>query len=103
MKPIIISVPILLLALASSTAFAQDRTINGHSIPADMSSAVEERCAELHTLQGTTGTQTPETAVPESSEADATHTAQSDNAEGDLDISSITLEQCVEGGFTANN
>jgi len=84
----------LLFTAVSSGAFAQDRTIDGKAIPEDQLAAVEDLCAELQVQQGTTGTQQPETSMDK-----ATEQQLKSNATGELDLSSITLEQCIAGGF----
>ena len=90
----------LLLTVTPLTVVAQDRTIDGKAIPEGQAAAVEERCTELQHQQGTTGSQQPETSM------DSTQEKKTESATGEpgaLDISSITLEQCIAGGFTAGS
>jgi TolA-binding protein len=98
MKTIFVSTAVLLFAAAPLAAAAQDRTIEGRAIPQEKAGAIEDRCAELLTLQGDTGTQTPETALAETTENQSNQQANG-SANGEIDISAITLEQCQEGGF----
>jgi hypothetical protein len=86
----------LLFAMVSFGASAQDRTIDGKAVPASQAAAVEALCKELQLQQGTTGTQEPETSMDENTEQQL---KAETGAEGDLDLSTITLEQCVAGGF----
>ena len=90
----------VLLTAAPSTVFAQARTIDGKAIPEGQAAAVEERCTELQHQQGTTGSQQPETSMDSSQEQ---RTAAAAGEAGALDVSSITLEQCIAGGFTAGS
>lgn len=80
----------------SSGALAQDRTIDGKAVPDDQLAAVEKLCAELQLQQGATGTQEPETSMDQTTEQKLKADA---GATGELDLSSITLAQCVAGGF----
>ncbi|CAN7657198.1 hypothetical protein LJR016_005169 [Devosia sp. LjRoot16] len=80
----------------SSGASAQDRTIEGKPVPDDQVAAVEKLCAELQLQQGATGTQEPETSMDQTTEDKLKSDAE---VAGELDLSSITLEQCVTGGF----
>lgn len=86
----------LLLATLSFGASAQDRTIDGRAVPEGQAAAVQDRCTELQLQQGTTGTQEPETSM------DKTTTEQlkpDAGAATEFDLNSITLEQCIAGGF----
>jgi hypothetical protein len=94
MKTLSIPIAALVFAAVPLAAVAQDRTIDGRAVPQDQAGAIEDRCAELLTLQGDTGTQTPETAL-----AETTEKAAASGSEGNIDVSAITLEQCREGGF----
>ena len=82
------------------TVVAQDRTIDGKPIPEGQAAAVEERCTELQHLQGPTGSQQPETSMDSAQEK---KTEAAAGEAGELDVSSITLEQCIAGGFTAGS
>ena len=85
----------LVFATLSFGASAQDRTINGRAVPEGQMTAVKDRCAELQLQQGTTGTQEPETSMDKTTEEQL----KPDAGAGELDLSSITLEQCIAGGF----
>ncbi len=85
-----------LFATVSFEALAQDRTIDGKAVPESQAAAVEKLCAELQLQQGATGTQEPETSIDTTTKEQLTPNAE---APGELDLSTITLEQCVAGGF----
>lgn len=85
----------LMLTANPLAAVAQDKTIGGAAVPEGQLGAVEERCTELQHQQGTTGSQQPETSM----DSTAKQKAAAGGA-GTLDLSTITLEQCVAGGFT---
>lgn len=88
----------LLFVAASFGASAQDRTINGQAVPESQVAAVDKLCTELQLQQGTTGTQEPETSMDKKTQEQL---APASGAAGELDLSSITLEQCIAGGFVA--
>ena len=90
----------LLFATVSFGVSAQDRTIDSKPVPESQVAAVEALCAELQLQQGTTGTQEPETSMDENTHKQL---APDPGAAGELDLSSITLEQCIAGGFVAKN
>jgi hypothetical protein len=95
MKHIHLAVAALLVLSAPSAALAQDRTIGGKSIPADQMAAVQDRCTELQAQQGTTGTQKPETSLdPQQAQG-----AMGAGGNISLDVSKITLQECIDGGF----
>lgn len=87
----------LMLTANPLAAVAQDKTIGGAAVPEGQLGAVEERCTELQHQQGTTGSQQPETSMDSTAEQKAEAAA---GGAGTLDLSAITLEQCIAGGFT---
>ena len=96
----------LLLALVPATAMAQDMTINGAEVPQAQQAEVQEWCDELVAQQGATGTQTPESTMTETPDAEASTatsatSTESDNAPVALDVQTITLDMCQQGGFAA--
>jgi len=99
MKTTFVSVAALLFAASPLAAVAQDRTIDGRAIAQEQAGAIEDRCIELQTLQGDTGTQTPETALTETTESQSDQQSDDSASEDNFDVSAITLEQCQEGGF----
>jgi hypothetical protein len=99
MKPITATLTGLLFTMAPLSAFAQNHTINGQAITGGEIAAVGDRCSELQAQQGTTGTQEPETTIDDTN-GDQTAEDHLFSADGSVDVDSITLEQCVAGGFT---
>lgn len=85
-----------LFATVSFGALAQARTIDGKAVPEGQVADVEKLCAELQLQQGATGTQEPETSMDATTEEQLAPKAE---AGGELDLSTITLEQCIGGGF----
>jgi hypothetical protein len=100
MKLIALALTPVLFAIAPLTVFAQDHTINGQPITGGEAAGVQDRCKELQAQQGTTGTQEPETTIDDTN-GDQTTKDNLSSADGAIDLSSITLEQCLAGGFTA--
>ena len=90
-----------LLALAPLSAMAQEHTINGAEVPQAQVADVQKWCDELLAQQGATGTQTPESTMTETPDATSATSADSDNAPVALDVQTITLEMCQQGGFSA--
>jgi hypothetical protein len=95
--------PALLFAMAPFTVLAQDHTIDGKAVPEGQMTAIQDRCRELQAQQGTTGTQVPETTMPESDEDQAAQASSEGGDNATFDIGTVTLEQCVAGGFTEQN
>jgi hypothetical protein len=84
-----------LLAFIAPAAFAQELMVNGKPVPQAQQAEVQGWCSELQTQQGTTGTQEPETSMPEAP-ADTSPAAP---VEGQIDLNAITLEMCQEAGL----
>jgi hypothetical protein len=100
MKSIHLALSAALFAATPFIATAQDHTLGGNPIPEGQMTAVQERCAELQAQQGATGTQVPETSV-DPTVTDKAEQAMGGSADGKtLDLSTVTLQQCIEGGFT---
>jgi len=95
MKPSHLIVAALLASFMPAIASAQDRTIDGKAVPAGQATAVQDRCAELRAQQGTTGSQEPEASLDQKQEEAAT----GDGGNVPLDVTTITLQQCIDGGF----
>ncbi|KFC66674.1 hypothetical protein FF80_02441 [Devosia sp. LC5] len=85
----------------SPAAMAQEHVIGGQAVPAEQVDAIQERCDELRYQQGTTGTQTPETTMTEAPATDPV-TADPGAQSGAIDIETLTLTMCDEGGFAAS-
>ena len=97
MQSIKLAVAGLLFVAAPFTVLAQDKTIDGKPVPADQQTAVQERCDELKTAAAA--------EVGKSKPAMEDQEAREPEAKGDaaattpLDITTLTLQQCVDGGF----
>jgi len=102
MKRISLLLPVLLFA-APFNALAQDHMIDGKAVPEGQMSAVEERCSELQAQQGTTGTQQPETTMTENAGDQARQSTSESGKNAAFDVSEITLQQCIDGGFIEGN
>lgn len=106
-----LSVVALTIALTGS-AFAQGMTINGMAVSEADMGAVEERCLQLSTAENTESlTATGDDSTDNTSGGNET-TAGNDaltenapdvnevqNATSTIDLDTITLDACVEGGF----
>lgn len=86
----------------SPAAMAQEHVIGGQPVPADQVDAIQERCDELRYQQGTTGTQTPETTMPDATNTDAAAADPSTQA-GAIEVENLTIAMCDEGGFEASD
>lgn len=108
----------------SAPAFAQDmqHMIDGNAVPADQVEAVQDKCDELRaagsadaagTTDTTTGTDasagagtaadtaTDAAGTAATTETDATASTDA-AAEVEVDLETLTIEMCDEGGFTAS-
>ena len=119
----------LALALTSvlsfaGPAFAQDHMIEGKAVPADQVEAVQAKCDELRdaaagsaapapdapapapdapaTTDATTSTDTAADTPTPSTDTTATTTTTTDaSAEAVIELETLTIAMCDEGGFTA--
>ena len=100
MKRISLVLPVVMFAAAPFGALAQDHTIDGQPVPEGQLSAVQERCSELQAQQGTTGSQEPESTMTESTDNETQQNTNENDEGAAFDVSELTLQQCIEGGFT---
>lgn len=116
MSKILFSASIAVLALGmSAPTFAQDYTFMGTPVPADQVETLQARCDELFAAEpagaeagvgaGTEQDSSPEAADATESEGTEASPSGSTETEVDfatLDLTTITLEDCQTGGFTAS-
>lgn len=98
-----LSVVALTMAL-SGAAFAQGMTINGAAVSEADMPAVQERCDQLSTAESTqslTESTTTEdsTAANDAVVTNAPATNEAQDATATIDLDSISLQACIDGGF----
>jgi len=115
----IISALALVSAMGVSSAIAQDQ-INGMPVPADQMQAVHDKCDELNNADGdasagAAGAETPAAGAEAGAagaagagaaggEAGAAAGADANaGAAGQIDLDTLTLEMCQEGGFVSSS
>lgn len=120
-KTLLVSVMTLATALGfSAPTFAQDmqHMIGGNAVPAAQVEAVQAKCDELRATGSADSAATTDTTTETDAAAgtatdattDATGTAASTGtdaaaspgAEVEVDLETLTIEMCDEGGFTAS-
>lgn len=90
---------------AAGPTLAQDHMIGGKAVPADQVEAIQTKCDELRGAQGTApatppaATTTPATPAPAAPAAPAATPAPA--AADAIDLATLTVEMCDEGGFAA--
>ena len=86
-------------AQTDTQAPAKDLTLGELTVPAAQIPVVEDWCKELQAQQGLTGTNEPESTMTQE-QADAATAQQGEANEDNIDLSTVTLEQCQEAGLT---
>jgi len=105
------------IALASVLGFvgpsvAQDHMIDGKAVPADQVQAVQEKCDELRAAGSADAAASTDADAAASADAvtdpaadaagDAAGAATADAAASEeIDLETLTIEMCDEGGFAA--
>ena len=102
-------------------AFAQDHMIEGKAVPADQVEAVQAKCDELRDAAGGSPAPAPDAPAPAADAAATTDATTSTDtaadtptpsattattttdasAEAVIDLETLTIAMCDEGGFTA--
>ncbi|MHA6692733.1 hypothetical protein [Devosia sp. A449] len=99
------------LALASALglsapAIAQEHMIGGSAVPADQVEAVQAKCDELRAATPAAEATTPAPAAgaetPAAADAAPAAEAAAPAADAQIDLETLTVEMCDEGGFTAS-
>lgn len=91
---------------AAGPTLAQDHMIGGKAVPADQVEAIQTKCDELRGAQGTApatppaATTTPAPAAPAAAPAAPAATPAPAAADA-IDLATLTVEMCDEGGFAA--
>ena len=100
----VLSVAAITLAL-SGAAFAQGMTINGAAVSEGDMAAVQERCDQLSNAASTESlTEDTDTTDGTAGDADATiadapGVNEAQDATSTIDLDTIDLQACIDGGF----
>ncbi|WP_240233346.1 hypothetical protein [Devosia lacusdianchii] len=96
------SVAVLMLSL-SPAVFAQEMTLMGTPVPADQVERIQAQCDTLAAETGMGAGTSTDTSSPESDDTEASPSGDAGGGEVDfatLDMATITIEACRDGGFT---
>ncbi|HTN64003.1 MAG TPA: hypothetical protein VL147_21015 [Devosia sp.] len=91
----------------SVPAFSMDHMINGKAVPANQTDAVQAKCDELRAATPDAGatTTTPDTGAaattPDANAAATTPGAAASMNSDQIDLGTLTVQMCDEGGFSA--
>jgi len=107
MKSARMILPLMVFTATAFSAFGQDKSGGAGSIPENQLTAVKDRCSELQVQQGTTGSNEPETTQPERQTNQpgndgSTSTNSGSQGNATFDVSSITLQDCINQGLVDN-
>lgn len=94
----------------SAPAMAQEHMIGGNAVPTDQVEAVQAKCDELRAAAPAAGAETPAPAAgaeapapaaDAATPAPAADAAASAAGAAQIDLETLTVEMCDEGGFAA--